>query len=902
VLCLLVFTENVSAQGIFLTATPPGIVEGEIYRANVRVVIPSDLDSTKAINVCIKDNANVIPLSPKCLSFFSDQREFDFQVKMMLKKGATKGLQSISIELSMVSGGDFDTLSVLPLNIPILRPIFLEAVEVSSALVFSADVHRRNLTLRIGGENLKTSNLMVKVEAPEGIVIYPSEVPIFFTGKLDTLVNFELTREDETQALQGKFLDLNIVDINDSKLLSRSISIVSQESSWRVPNTDIASSSGDYINARFERNRVLSDRLFLSAAIKNRHEKGLDEFRLFSIYTGQDNQVSLLNTSYTLRTGHHQVKLGNVQKQGEAALFGRGVLYDLENEKRRVSFGYINGATNLLQKGGGANAISGNSLVGSYEVKSKAGGSVGGQYVFQQRTFFRNEFYELFGQTGKNGNQIKSRITLANAVQIRDPFPVDKFNSFSTELEFRHESKRLSIFSDNYYSSPRFVGLQKGLTLFKERVTYQASPIWDIEFEGLYQKREEFLSGTLADPRSIYFSPTGTLRFRINKALTLMTSGYRLSQSGNRIDFAQVDQTFNSNGEHFRFQAQWYKGATILNLYFDKGNSRLKEPDGFVSKLGFWESRIIVSHKVFNFLGSFRKGSYYLYEQFQEIDLGLNKSILSLVPRVRIPLLRERLHLIGQSYSTINFSRKTFQRSFLTELEYKVAPRLKVFAGMSLVNVNGFKYSNWTFQSQLGLASRMKNDKRRNIVIQLFYDENGNNAMDFDELPLVGAAIEINDRTLYSDESGQVQILQIPIGTYPVSVYDLTGRAFPDSREILISKGGIIQIPMTKSTSIFGRIIMQSDKFDASVISLSGLSVVARSENGGDFRSNVDGNGRYRVMLPAGTYRLTVEAGASTNDLEIREDNRLITVDDSAAAEEDFEVSSRDRQIRIKRF
>jgi hypothetical protein len=322
-------------------------------------------------------------------------------------------------------------------------------------------------------------------------------------------------------------------------------------------------------------------------------------------------------------------------------------------------------------------------------------------------------------------------------------------------------------------------------------------------------------------------------------------------------------------------------------------------------------------------LGNFSKSEEYYFKNTQTNPQTIN---LSLRNQYTLPFTGWMTQsMVTYSYSTSNGN----SLNLMPEIYYfsRKGWRFRLFAEWSLFkdnNTESIYYlpgdeedipETWTGSFSLGMGVKKEfgipipgtAKKYCSIECQAFYDINGNGTLDKDEKELENVVVRINTWEVITNEKGQSNIKNIPVGSYPWTAFSLEKLDgwfpnIPDS--IILQRSGVIHVPFVRGIKVNGKVFADREKWSAySDIPLDLSRIKIAASNHKIYTTLTDKDANFSFYVPKGKYIITLDEDILGEKFQLLQNNIEIEVDDSFDnIFIPFYIVEKKRKVRITKF
>ncbi|WP_207427934.1 SdrD B-like domain-containing protein [Pedobacter sp. SYSU D00535] len=251
---------------------------------------------------------------------------------------------------------------------------------------------------------------------------------------------------------------------------------------------------------------------------------------------------------------------------------------------------------------------------------------------------------------------------------------------------------------------------------------------------------------------------------------------------------------------------------------------------------------------------------------------------------------------------------------------------------INLDNVEAFDQSMSTsniffgfgFKKRIGVPVSGK--KYKALKVAVFKDLNGNGQQDKNEQGIKNVLINVKSLNVDStdnsqsrlkeigenfvtDQQGKIAYNNLPKGEYKITLVPLSENSgfFAANERILSLKDDeTVLMPLNQGVQLTGILMAQKDVVSADYersVDVSKIRVTAIDSLGKIYSTLTDGNGRFVLKLPVGTYSVSVNENVLPENFELQQ--KRIVVDMLTVADNyniTFNMLEKKRKLNIKRF
>ncbi len=214
--------------------------------------------------------------------------------------------------------------------------------------------------------------------------------------------------------------------------------------------------------------------------------------------------------------------------------------------------------------------------------------------------------------------------------------------------------------------------------------------------------------------------------------------------------------------------------------------------------------------------------------------------------------------------------------------------------------------------------------KNSDLEVIAFKDVNGNGKQDPDEPGLGNMLLTVRevkeDSVLQEDDfaikkyetitndDGRAVFSNMPRGEYVLKAIPLESMGgWYDGKTMYVTLNGNrkLHLPLSKGGRISGQLSVEKANFSRfdNKVNVSNIRVTAFRENGKSFSTLTDGQGRFNLYVPSGSYVVTLNEAALGNSFRVVQNNQTIELTGSVDnINVNFYVVEKQRKIKVKKF
>ncbi|MBO9591500.1 MAG: hypothetical protein J7599_01240 [Niabella sp.] len=496
---------------------------------------------------------------------------------------------------------------------------------------------------------------------------------------------------------------------------------------------------------------------------------------------------------------------------------------------------------------------------------------------------------------------------------------------FAGGFKFVHNSSRFRAYSYNYYSSPYYGGLRRGLLQLDNHVSVDlgrsstltaAIRLLHNKPRLLYYFGNEYLSAANLYGNSAYEIGYGT-------RLGSWDLAFRPYYFAQHIRLQTEDATWKSASVRSKINLGHTYATHSFFLEADNGytfQNTSRRPEA-----PFLSSRINASYKsqVLGFYAFAQFNSYYLTDA---LALNLDRpkyTFLSLGPTAGFALFQRRVSV--NAGATYNYSGYNHSSNYAVNgnlrwhLKNNWAVTTDVLYGINVQpmaynvaqgtgttydpNDPSLQYRYSSRQLRFGIEKSFHNkDDLQERKLELFFyaDLNTNGRYDEGEPAAPEIQVRIDGTMAITNRKGVVKFTGEKNKSYSVSILNNKNWSLLNSPEIVLRKNSRLEVALVKTELLTGKLIYVADKYADAPPPPAGIRVKAVSRNGTVFMTFINEEGLFHLYLPEDQYLLSVEAGAS--GFTMLQENKTVQIQQHQQETIELKYTYRARKVEITQF
>jgi len=645
------------------------------------------------------------------------------------------------------------------------------------------------------------------------------------------------------------------------------------------------------------------------------------EYSLAADYYKQQKQWNSYNTYVDYQDRDWGVRLGNIYENLDQNINGRGIKasYKLTNNRSISLYGLENNYMLFSQQD---NLVSGAKILGArYKTQGELPGGSDLVYL-HSRSDYRGIGSDQF--SGKTQLEIgkDQQLGLEAGYSFEQAYFGGSEHAVAAGINYSYRSEYYQLYTTNYYSSPYYTGLRRGVIQTDTRLSRVLANKDNISARVSYfNTAPAYQQGD----RTNYFSQknrieTYELGYQTRWGIwQLDLRPYFMAQRISDRGLGIVGLT-DVNGK-----SKAIRTSLDLNVLHAKHRFYLRTDYGYTFKntserplAPFHSLRMTgnYSNRLFGMTAFMQLNPYYLTD-LRLTASGAKYRNYSIGPNTQLALFNNALRVqAAATYSYYGFSQSNnFSMNgnarwqlpagwnLTADIFYTLMKNRISSDPMEYITTNGASTFNYR-QFRLGIEKsfgRRGKQKGYKLQLQFFEDGNNNGQADADESKAKDVVVKINKEVALTDEKGAVKFLNLPEGNYIIQIESNRGWVALGTISTVLKTNQVLQIPLVKVGSLKGKITVMEDKYMTDNVQLAGIAVYAVNTQGHSYKTLCGEDGSYTFYLPKDKYQVYIPTeGMSftienpSHDIELQ-DSRTVLLPD-------FRYKKASRKVDIKRF
>ncbi|SMO53962.1 hypothetical protein [Solitalea koreensis] len=623
-------------------------------------------------------------------------------------------------------------------------------------------------------------------------------------------------------------------------------------------------------------------------------------------YFPQFQNIILQNSNLRFTSKKMSLLIGSFYHNDELALNGRGIQTNFSIKRnKKLELGYVNNAYNLLNSFDDPYFRSSNTLFAKYSFNTDSKKEEISTSLFQQWDPQNkvNKTLSVTESTIKLSAKQTLELAAAESLETTAGYVTNAEQKigYAGKANYQASFEKFNISSNNYISNPYYAGLQRGTLNLSENIVYtgfKGLAIWSgynkTRFCPSYLGQNYQLFNFNFNSDKIEAGITKQLGNSFNASLSPFILRQLSITEINRSSFVAKRAQVNLNYTISPIQ------SVFITADIGSGQSTLNG----LKKLNSWTLNANYTFKNFSVYAFIQQGPYYMSDMAFASDSTTSIRRYTINPQYSGYFFKGNLQLRMADNISYDNNYKRWMNNVSANFECKLPASFSLKGEYYKTYVPGVISGN--SQINLGVVKSFNNNKgiEKNANLELFFfkDENGNLQKDANEQPAQNLLVRINDVIFTTDNNGKVLYRKVPANTYLISLLNASEWYMPEQR-VTVSKNSKLTFSLYKNGTIKGKLqLTQVKNAENGQSNLSEISVIAESENGKVFTALASNTGEFMLYVPENKYTLRVDANTVPENYEIETPPQLIKVLRNQLPPVVFDLSIKERKVKIKKF
>ncbi|WP_293938581.1 MSCRAMM family protein [Sphingobacterium sp. UBA5996] len=612
------------------------------------------------------------------------------------------------------------------------------------------------------------------------------------------------------------------------------------------------------------------------------NEKSLT-YRMNMDYFRSQRVFNIYDSYLNYQTEKWGVKAGNIYENLDQYVNGRGVRASYKFDKLRSISAYAVQNNYFLWNEMNTFSHRGGVLGLKYAFKSEKNQESSLVYLHSKDNY-RTVRNHLFSGKGYKDWSEKQHLLWEGGVSIEQLDADGHQTGLAAGINYTGIFAGFQVSSNNYYSSPYYVGLRRGLLQSDSRVLIP-----------LEETKSVSVRMSFMDNRPSYQAGDRNYFFSSSSRIEIYELGYRTALGRIKVDlrpywmnqFADYHSWLELGTDAANWKSSSLRTVADLNFFTKNHRFSLHTDYGYTYKntaelpiAPFHSLRVSgnYDHALFGINTFVQINPYYLSDLFATYA-NANYRMYSLGPNTHFDAFAHNLQVqLAAMYSYYGFSRSN-NFSLNGNVRWRMKNSWNLTADIFYTFIKGkllFKTDPVTSPVQQPLDRYSFNNRQIRIGIEksfghrghvsgyrlqltCFDDRNNNGIRENDEPLVESMLIRVGKEVAITDEKGRVKFVDMEAGSFSIRTENHQGWIFQGPSTIVLTKNQSMDIPLVKTKSVKGNIQLVASKYLESKPDLSGIRITANDRQGKKYNTLTNEAGEYVFYLPIGFYRLTVE-------------------------------------------
>ncbi|KKO91201.1 hypothetical protein AAW12_11830 [Sphingobacterium sp. Ag1] len=599
----------------------------------------------------------------------------------------------------------------------------------------------------------------------------------------------------------------------------------------------------------------------------------------------QDQRAFTMYDSYLdYQTEKWGLKAGNIYENLDQYVNGRGLRASYKFDKSRSVSVYavqnnyfLWNQLNTFSPGGGVLGL-------KYAFKSEKNQESSLAYLHSKDNY-RNVRSDLLSGKGYKDWSENQSLTWEAGTSIEKVDIGGQKAGLAAGINYNGIFEQFQISSSNYYTSPYYVGLRRGLLQSDSRIVI---PLDDIKS---LSARISFM-----DNRPKYQIGDRNYFFNNSNRIEIYELGYRTALRRLNIDLrpywmkqgADYHSWLGLGSNAVNWKSSSVRTVVDLNFFTQTHRFSLQTDYGYTYRntaekpiAPFHSLRVSgnYDHALFGFNAFVQINPYYLSDLLATYT-NSNYSMYSLGPNTHFEAFGHNLQVqVATMYSYYGFSRSN-NLSINGNARWRMKDNWSLTADIFYTFIRGKllfmtdpinppqpqpldRYSFNNRQIRVGIEKsfgRTGSYKGYSLALTCFDDKNNNGIRDDDEPFVESVLIRIGKEAAITDAKGRVKFVEMEAGSFSIQAENNQGWISQGPSTVVLTKNKSVDMPLIKTKSARGKIQLIATKYLESKPDLSGIRITAIDRQGKKYNALTNEDGAYIFYLPVGFYKLTVDS------------------------------------------
>jgi len=615
------------------------------------------------------------------------------------------------------------------------------------------------------------------------------------------------------------------------------------------------------------------------------------------------------------------VKVGNIYENLDQTISGRGVKasYKLDNNRSISLYGVENNYMLFTQL---SNLIPGAHIIGAnYTVRTDQNQESYLTYLHSEHDYRRINSDQINGRTIIPMSE-HQQLWVEGGYSMERADQAGNKHAVAAGAHYQYHTEHYQITSMNYYSSPYYTGLRRGLMQSDTRITKLLQNNNSITARMSYMDNNPKYQRTDRDyffgnPNRIeiyevgYHTAFGKLQLDIKPYMMFQQATIR----GVSL-WGAVPERWKSSALRTVGDVSYFSSVHRFSLRTDYGYTYRNTSNKPISPFHSLRLSGSYSNPFLGFNTYIQINPYYLNDLMASTP-DANYRIYSFGPNTQFTAFRGSLQTqLSTMYSYYGFSRSNnlsingnarwlFRGnwSLTADVFYNmIQSRIPLYFQQDPFAFETSSFNNR--QIRIGIEKKFvywDKNKGHKLQLQFFDDHNQNGMADAGELRPEGLVVKIDQEVARTDTKGRVTFLNMTSGSYVVQIENNQGWVAQGPINTLLTKNQSLAVPLVKTRVVKGKIKPIVDKYLQTSPELSGIRIHAEDQQGKSYSTLSDAKGNYTFFLPLGSYTVSIPTAGMSFTIE-NPNQQIQLKEEQVNYLQDFNYRDGRRKVGVKRF
>ncbi|SJN19519.1 hypothetical protein [Sphingobacterium sp. JB170] len=613
------------------------------------------------------------------------------------------------------------------------------------------------------------------------------------------------------------------------------------------------------------------------------HEGATLDYRMTLDYYKDQDGLNMYDSYLDYQTTKWGVKLGNIYENLDQSINGRGIkanynfgsesslsIYAVQNKYMLFSqmFDFLDGGETFGAKYAIGPQYNEKASI-TYLHRNDAFRAVNSDLASAKKRLTFGQKHDLLLEGGYS--QERSRDNTNHAASVG--------------INYNHTFGPYTLSSTNYYSSPYYSGLKRGLTQSDTRISML------LQNNNRLSARVSYM-----DNNPSYQNGYANVYFNNANRIQIYELGYLVNTDQIQLEFRPYYMAQRAKYQNWLTQsllpelAHSASARLAANINFTSGEHRFSMLTDYGYTFLTISSAENTNFHSLKFTGNYnyRKIGFNSYVQLKPYFLSdlfavgraANYRVYTLGPNTRFEAFGGRLQTQAAAmYSYYDFSGSN-NFSLNADMQWQLTKGWELTAQVYYTFIKGRNFygayqtsqpyapasPNYRFdnrQIRIGIEKnfgRQGRTKGHKLQLELFEDTNNNLVKDLNEAETAGVLVRLGDQAATTDNKGRVKFLDVTPGSHVVQIENNRDWVAQGPINVVVTKNKKLEVPLIITNKVKGSFKVAAKKYMKSAPQLGGIRINAVDTQGRAYHTLSDGHGNFTFYLPQGKYKFSVSS------------------------------------------